>query len=150
MALRWGLPIFLVLDAFFAVGPVFAAAAASQGALHILTRAKKNVVAYRPPPVPRPHRRGRRRVFGRKLKLMKLFDTRSQDFLSVEAVVYQKQETVRYLVLDLIWKPVKGLVRFISHSHFGGGGRSGEGVERAGGRRAARGAGGGWQRQGRE
>jgi hypothetical protein len=37
-----------------------------------------------------------------------------------------------------------------SHSHFGGGGRSGEGVERAGGRRAARGAGGGWQRQGRE
>jgi len=69
MGLRWGLPIFLVLDAFFAVGPVFAAAAASQGVLHILTRAKKNVVAYRQPPAPRPHRKGRRRVYGRKLKL---------------------------------------------------------------------------------
>jgi hypothetical protein len=113
MGLRWGLPIFLVLDAFFAVGPVFAAAAASQGVLHILTRAKKNVVAYRQPPAPRPHRKGRRRVYGRKLKLMKLFDARPQDFLSAEAVVYQKKETVRYLVLDLIWKPVQGLVRFI-------------------------------------
>jgi hypothetical protein len=44
---------------------------------------------------------------------MKLFDARPQDFLSAEAVVYQKKETVRYLVLDLIWKPVKGLVRFL-------------------------------------
>jgi hypothetical protein len=113
IGLRWGLPIFLVLDAFFAVGPVFTAAAAAQGALHILTRAKKNVVAYRQPPPPRPHQKGRRRVYGRKLKLMKLFDARPQDFLSAEAVVYQKKETVRYLVLDLIWKPAKGLVRFI-------------------------------------
>lgn len=113
IGLRWGLPMFLILDAFFAVGPVFAAVAASQGALHILTRAKKNVVAYRQPPPPRSHQKGRRRVYGRKLKLMKLFDSRPQDFRSTEAVVYQKKETVRYLVLDLLWKPVKGLVRFI-------------------------------------
>lgn len=113
IGLRWGIPLFLVLDAFFAVGPVFRAAASSNGRLHILTRAKKNVVAYRLPPHPRHHRKGRRRVYGRKLKLMKLFDTRPDDFLSAEAVVYQKKETVRYLVLDLIWKPVEGLVRFI-------------------------------------
>jgi hypothetical protein len=110
---RLGEQLFLVLDAFFAVGPVFLAAAASNGLLHILTRAKKNVVAYRQPPPPRPHRKGRRRIYGRKLKLMKLFDTRPDDFLSAKAIVYQQQETVRYLVLDLIWKPAKGLVRFI-------------------------------------
>ena len=113
IGLRLGEKLFLVLDAFFAVGPVFLVAAATNGALHILTRAKKNVVAYRQPPPPRPHQKGRRRVYGRKLKLMKLFDARPADFLSAEAVVYQKKETVRYLVLDLIWKPVKGLVRFI-------------------------------------
>ena len=113
IGLRWGTPLFLVLDAFFAVGPVFLAAAASNGCLHILTRAKKNVVAYRQPPPPRPHRRGRRRVYGRKLKLMKLFDARPDDFLCAKARVYQQKETVRYLVLDLIWKPAKGLVRFI-------------------------------------
>lgn len=113
IGLRRGIPLFLVLDAFFAVGPVFVAAAASKVALHILTRAKKNVVAFQQPPPPRPHSKGRRRMYGRKLKLMKLFDTRPQDFLSAETIVYRKQETVRYLVLDLIWKPVKGLIRFI-------------------------------------
>lgn len=104
---------FLVLDAFFSVGPVFLAAAESNGRVHILTRAKKNIVAYRPPPPPRAHRRGRHRVYGQKLKLMSLFDKRPHDFLSAKALVYQQQETVRYLVLDLIWKPAKGLVRFI-------------------------------------
>jgi hypothetical protein len=111
--LRWRKKLFLVLDAFFSVGPVFRAAAESNGCLHILTRAKKNVVAYRPPPPPRPHRRGRPRVYGQKLKLMNLFDTRPGDFLCAKALVYQQQETVRYLLLDLIWKPAKGLVRFI-------------------------------------
>lgn len=105
--------LFLVLDAFFAVGPVFRAAAESQGRLHILTRAKRNVVAYQQPPRQRGRRRGRRRVYGRKLKLMELFDARPREFLSAKALVYQQQETVRYLVLDLIWKPAKDLVRFI-------------------------------------
>lgn len=105
--------LFLVLDAFFSVGPVFLAAAESNGRVHILTRAKKNIVAYQQPPPRRAHRRGRRRVYGKKLKLMNLFDKRPQDFLSAKALVYQKQETVRYLVMDLTWKPANGLVRFI-------------------------------------
>jgi hypothetical protein len=113
IGLRLGQKLFLVLDAFFAVGPVFLAATASHGALHILTRAKKNVVAYGQPPPSRRPRRGRRRVYGRKFKLMKLFDARPGDFLSAKVMVYQQQETVRYRVLDLIWKPAKGLVRFI-------------------------------------
>ena len=114
IGLRLGKKIFLVLDAFFAVGPVFcAAAAASNGRLHILTRAKKNAVAYRPPPPPRPHQRGRPRLYGEKLKLMNLFDSQPGDFRSAKALVYQQKETVRYLVLDLIWKPAKGVLRFI-------------------------------------
>ena len=113
IGLRLQEKMFLVLDAFFSVGPVFHAAAESNGRLHILTRAKKNIVAYRLPPPPRPHQRGRRRVYGQKLKLMNLYDTRPGDFRSAKALVYQQRETVRYLVLDLIWKPAKGLVRFI-------------------------------------
>ena len=112
IGLRLQACIFLVLDAFFAVGPVFRATAATNGRLHILTRAKKNVVAYQRPPPPRPHQRGRRRVYGKKLKLFKLFDSRASEFLAVEALVYQQKETVRYLVLDLIWKPAHGILRF--------------------------------------
>lgn len=112
IGLRLKTTIFLVLDAFFAVGPVFRAVAATNGILQVLTRAKKNVVAYQLPPPPKPHRRGRRRIYGQKLKLFNLFDKRASDFGVVEAVVYQQKDTVRYLVLDLIWKPAKGIVRF--------------------------------------
>jgi len=113
IGLRLGVKLFLVLDAFFAVGPVFLAAANSKGRLHVLTRGKKNVVAYMPPSPQRRQRRGRRRIYGKKLKLMKLFDTHSGDFSAAKMLVYQQKETVRFLVLDLIWKPAKGLVRFI-------------------------------------
>jgi hypothetical protein len=112
IGLRLQASVFLVLDAFFAVGPVFKAAAASNGRLHILTRAKKNLVAYQCPQPPRAHQRGRRRIYGGKLKLFSLFDTRARDFRSVKAVVYQQKDRVRYLVLDLIWKPARGILRF--------------------------------------
>lgn len=109
----WGESLFLVLDAFFAVGPVFVAAAASGGALHIITRAKKNIVAHLPAQPSEPCRRGRRRIYGRKLKLMSLFETRPEQFQTAETVLYHKREPVRYLALELFWKPCKGLVRFI-------------------------------------
>jgi len=109
----------LVLDAYFAVGPVFRTAAEEQrsgeNTVHILTRAKKNVVAYRPAPKPRKPKRGRRKKYGAKLQLMKLFDskTKAHRFETAEASVYGRTETIRYLVLDLLWKPTKDMLRFI-------------------------------------
>ena len=110
---------YLVLDAYFAVGPVFEMAAAQfcgdEPLIHILTRAKKNVVAYRPARPRKKPKRGRPKKYGKKLKLMKLFDSKAKafEFQTAEAVVYQKQEPIRYLVLDLLWKPTKGMLRFI-------------------------------------
>lgn len=110
---------YLVLDAYFAVGPVFLAAAEQlNGAgnfVHILTRAKKNIVAYGKPPKKKKHQRGRPRKYGKKLKLMKLFDstTKCYTFQTIEADIYGQSENVRYLILDLLWKPVKGMLRFI-------------------------------------
>jgi hypothetical protein len=69
---------YLVLDAYFSVGPVFLAAAAVLGdngpLIHILTRAKKNVVAYLPAPPKAPHTRGRAALYGEKLKLYDMFE----------------------------------------------------------------------------
>lgn len=108
---------YMVLDAYFAVGPVFAAANAIPGIpkLFILTRAKKNVVAFLPPSAPKPHTRGRKKLYGRKLHLMRLFDTPSwaRKFSFGTAHVYDHTETVRFLALDLLWKPIKGTIRFI-------------------------------------
>jgi hypothetical protein len=108
-----GRPAYLVLDAFFAVGPVFETARATSGTLHILTRAKKNIVAYLPPPAPRAkRRRGRPRKYGKKLALMKLFDAPRYTFQTFSAPVYGSLETVRALTLDLLWRPVKSPLRF--------------------------------------
>jgi hypothetical protein len=108
-----GRDAWLVLDAFFAVGPVFERAARERGRLHILTRAKKTVTAYQRPKPQRKPKPGRPRVYGKKLKLMGLFDAWPGRFQTAQALVYQNVETVRYLTLDLLWKPVKGPLRFL-------------------------------------
>ena len=61
---------YLVLDAYFAVGPVFLAAAKKLNGIsnfvHIRVRAKKNVVAYGKPPKKDPHKRGPAKKYGKK------------------------------------------------------------------------------------
>jgi hypothetical protein len=112
-------PAYLVLDAYFAVGPVFLAAAGKlkgiSNFVHILVRAKKNIVAYGKPPKKGPHKRGPAKKYGKKIKLMDIFDSKAKcyRFQTAKAKVYDEIETVRYLVLDLLWKPVKGILRFI-------------------------------------
>ena len=110
---------YLVLDAYFAVGPVFQAAAEKRGSdgplVHILTRAKKNVVAYLPAPSPKKRKQGRPGKYGKKLKLMKLFDSTAKAYplQTARTRVYDRQERVRYLALNLLWKPTKAMLRFI-------------------------------------
>jgi hypothetical protein len=105
---------YLILDAFFAVGPVFLTARSAAGAcMHILTRAKKNVVAYLPAPPKEKGKRGPDPIYGEKLKLMSLFDSCVFPFSTMPSQVYNTVETVKYLVLDLLWKPAKTTIRFV-------------------------------------
>lgn len=109
---------YLVLDAFFAVGPVFLAAAGYKQhgiCIDILTRAKKNVVAYLKPLPRKKGKRGRSRKYGKKLKLHMLFGSKDKryQFTKAKARVYGNVETVNYLALNLLWKPFKGELRFI-------------------------------------
>jgi len=119
VALAMKTPAYLVLDAYFSVGPVFLAAAQElngcKNFVHILTRAKKNIVAYCDPPKKKKHQRGRPKKYGKKLKLKTLFDSKAKcyTFKKARANIYDKDETIRYLILDLLWKPVKSKLRFI-------------------------------------
>ena len=74
----------IVLDAYFAVGPVFlllkqAVDDSGKRLVHIVTRAKSNVVGYQQPP-PKTGRPGRPRKYGAKLNLMDLFETMAEGF----------------------------------------------------------------------
>lgn len=113
VALSWGRHTYLVLDAFFASGPVFDAARRGGGAVEILTRAKKSYVGYLKPDQPKKRGRGRPRKYGKSIKLIDVFDDRKKEFKTIEMKVYGKTEPVRYLAMNLLWKPTKGEVRFI-------------------------------------
>ena len=103
---------YLVLDAYFAVGTTFNCRKQQNENIHILTRAKKNVTAYIPAEKPEKTKQGRPRVYGPKLKLMELFESWNGLFLEDQLRVYQKVERVKYLTLNLMWKPTKGMIRF--------------------------------------
>ena len=107
----------IVLDAYFAVGPVFlllkqAVDDSGKRLVHIVTRAKSNVVGYQEAP-PKTGRRGRPREYGAKLNLMDLFETMAEGFEQTTIEIYGQYETVSLLCLDLIWKPIGEKLRFV-------------------------------------
>jgi uncharacterized membrane protein len=107
----------IVLDAYFAVGPVFlilrqVASDCGNRLVHIVTRAKSNVVGYQDPP-PKTGCPGRPRAYGTKLKLMDLFETMGDRFEQTEIEIYGQCEDISFLCLDLIWKPIKEKIRFV-------------------------------------
>jgi hypothetical protein len=118
-ATRHDLGSILVLDAFFSIAAVFELAnsvcsiALKQPYLTILTRAKKSYVASLEPPVPTSPRAGRPRKYGDKIKLKNVFKTYQAQFLQAPCQVYGRVEIISYLALNLLWKPIKGPVRFI-------------------------------------
>lgn len=118
-ALRHDTPSILVLDAFFAIAPVFQRAAAvcstalKQPYLFVITRAKKNYVAYEPAPPNEKPCRGRPRKYGKKVKLKDVFEAYREHFVTAPCRVYGHVETVSYLALNLLWKPIKAPLRFV-------------------------------------
>ncbi len=99
-----------VLDAFFAAAPVFDKIYEDCKivTLTILTRAKKNVVAYFDPIRPKKKGRGRPAKYGKKIKLFKKFFQWRKRFLTVTATIYGKDEIIQYYSLPLMWRPLKG------------------------------------------
>jgi len=98
-------PCLLVLDAYFAVGPVFlmlkhVADDQGQGLAHIVTRAKSNVVAYTDPP-PRTGRRGAPRKYGDKTSLTSLF-VQENLFQKNILDIYQERKTLLFYCVDLL------------------------------------------------
>ena len=107
----------IVLDAYFAVGPVFLILqqildGRGKRLIHVVTRAKKNVVAYHDPP-PKTGRPGRPREYGSKLHLMDLFETMAGQFEQTTISLYGQCKEASFLCLDLIWKPIGEKVRFV-------------------------------------
>ena len=85
-----------------------------QQKIWVITRAKWNVAAYETAPVRPEGQRGRPRKKGNKLSVSDLFHDRTDDFISATVKMYDKDQALEYLCVDLLWG--RGLylpVRFV-------------------------------------
>jgi hypothetical protein len=85
---------------------------------HLASRVKSNAVAYLPAqPENRPRKRGRPKLYGKKIKLKSLLsDVKSMEEL-VSPVYGERGVKIRYRACDLLWRPVGQLVRFVAVIH---------------------------------
>ena len=112
-----GEPTVVAPDAYFSSKAAWEAAdktVAGDGKklVEIVTRAQSNTVAFTTPIQPERPRRGKPRIYGDKVVLYDLFSDMSK-FTQATMTLYGKKNAVRHLCLDLIWKPIKKLVRFV-------------------------------------
>ena len=85
---------------------------------HLIARARLNAVAYRKAPVSQGKRRGRKPLYGRKMKLSKLFSNQKNKFRRARSPVYgEKGVTLTYLCRDWMWRPLGQLVRYVLVNH---------------------------------
>jgi hypothetical protein len=70
-------------------------------------------VAYEPAPPRTTPARGRPPLYGKALKLTAVFETYKEQFRTASCSVYGHVETVSYLALNLLWKPLKAPLRFV-------------------------------------
>jgi hypothetical protein len=108
----------LVLDAYFSKATAFLAADKITGddgsrRLEIVTRGRDNSVGYNLPD-PRPKgKRGPTPIYGKAVRLFTLFSNKNT-FTHAILNLYGKPTKVAYKCLDLIWKPLQRLVRFVA------------------------------------
>lgn len=109
-------PFYFVADAYYTAGKVIRGLIDKKN--HLISRVKKNAVAYEQPPKPDgPKGRGRPRKYGIKIKLRSMFwepDTMQE---AASPVYGEKAVTIRFRSLDLLWRPVGILVRFVAVIH---------------------------------
>ena len=115
LALGVSVPALLVADAYYAAAKVIRPLLAA--GWHLISAARMNAVAYRPPPPPPAGRRGRRRVYGEKVRLRELFDEIAAFVEGPSPIYGERGVTLRYRVADLLWRPVGIVLRFVLVIH---------------------------------
>ena len=108
-------PAILLADAYYASRKVILPLL--KEGHHLVTRVRSTTVAFLQAPKPKKPKRGRPKVYGKKLRLKDNWKRR-QDFSSAPSPVYGETNLqIRYLSMDLLWRPVGRLVRFVLVDH---------------------------------
>jgi hypothetical protein len=106
---------YLVADRYYASAKVILALL--KRGQHLISAMRSNAVAYLPAPVPATRRRGRPRKYGRKILLKALFADRHLYESAPSPVYGERGVDILYRAVELYWRPVGRLVRFVSVVH---------------------------------
>jgi hypothetical protein len=108
-------PLLLIVDAYYASKKVITPLL--MAGHHLVTRVRSNAVAFHSAPKPTKPKRGRPKVYGKKVKLRSLFNTKDK-FVSVPSPVYNERNVaLQYRCVDLLWRPIGTVVRFVLVIH---------------------------------
>jgi hypothetical protein len=109
------MPYYLVADTYYAAQAIIRPLL--KAGQHLVTAARITAVGYEPAPQPKKRKRGRPKLYGTKVYLRKAFED-SEQFCSALSPIYgEKNVTLQYRTMDLLWRPVGVLVRFVLVIH---------------------------------
>ena len=108
-------PCYFVADAYYAARKIVTGLLKENN--HLVTRVKSNAVAYTAHQQRGPRKRGRPRVYGRKVKLSSLLQDPKGRQLAKSPVYGERKVVIQYKVRDLLWRPAGQLVRFVAVIH---------------------------------
>jgi len=110
-----GESFYFVADAYYAAGKIVDGMLKNGN--HLITRVKSNTVAYTRHVQKGPKKKGRPRLYGKRIELASLLKSR-KGMQQVASPVYGEQGiTLHYVVRDLLWRPVGRIVRFVAVTH---------------------------------
>jgi hypothetical protein len=108
-------PAILVADAYYASAKIIKPMLKS--GQHLVSAVRSNAVAYFPADTPKTKGKGRPRKYGDKVKLKALFDD-DTEFVEAKSPLYgERNVTLRYRAVNLLWRPVGVQVRFVLVQH---------------------------------
>jgi len=109
-------PFYFIADAYYASGKIIRKLLEKEN--HLITRVKSNAVAYFPAiNNSKRKKRGSPRTYGKKIELKQLFNMHETMKTTQSPVYGEKGIKLRYVSLDLLWRPVGILVRFVAVIH---------------------------------
>lgn len=109
------MPCYIVADAYYAAASVILPLL--KAGQHLIASAKSNAVAYEGAEIPKAPRKGRPRRYGRKVKLKELFGNQDTFTTAASPLYGERNVTLQYRAVDLYWRPVGILVRFVLVIH---------------------------------
>lgn len=105
---------YFIADAYYACGKIVRKIL--ENGNHLISRVKNNAVAYYPA-IKKSSGRGRKKVYGEKIKLRDLFKNTNSMQTAPSPIYGESSGQIRYLSLDLIWRSAGTMVRFVAVLH---------------------------------